>query len=212
MQSGPRRLIIFALLFAWCAALYALRMKRAHDSAFSFVPWNMLLAAIPAIAAAIFVRAHHGFVLAMTFIVWLLFLPNAPYLITDFVHLEQRPYVPLWFDIALLGSCAATGLLLAYTSTADVQVTVTRRFGKVAGWSVAIGALLLSGFGIYLGRFLRWNSWDPVQNPRQMLEVAEVVPHTRTIAVTFVYGVGVTLGYVALRTIGATLPRERWQR
>lgn len=190
---------------------------RTHDNSFDFIPWNLFLAVIPAVAAMLFERARHGAARALLFIVWLLFLPNAPYILTDFVHLGPRPQVPLWFDIALLASASATGLLLGYTSVVDVQTAITRSFGKAAGWFIAIAALLLSGFGVYLGRFLRWNSWDPLANPEALFEeiarkTLNPVAHPRTIAVTFVYGVGVTVGYVALRTLAATLPREKWPR
>jgi len=217
VSAAAKRSVVFVLLLAWCGALLALRRLRTHDGSFDFVPWNLLLAMIPAVAAMLFERARQAAARAFLFAVWLLFLPNAPYILTDFVHLAPRPQDPLWFDIALLGSAAATGLLLGYTSVVDVQTAITRSFNKVAGWLVAILALLLTGFGIYLGRFLRWNSWDPLASPEQLFEEIarktwNPVAHPRTIGVTFVYGVGVTLGYVALRMIGATLPRDKWPR
>lgn len=215
VSAAARRITVFALLLAWCGILLALRHVRSHDGSFDFLPWNLFLAVIPAIAAMIVERAHNRGIGAVMFLVWLLFLPNAPYILTDFVHLAPHPQVPLWFDIALLSSASATGLLLGYTSVVDVQTAVARRFGKLAGWCIAIGALLLSGFGIYLGRFLRWNSWDPLANPDGLFEEIarktwNPVAHPRTIAVTFVYGVGVTVGYIALRTLASTLPREKW--
>ena len=69
-----------------------------------------------------------------------MFLPNAPYLITDFVHLQERPPIPLWYDIALLASCAGTGLLFGYSSLADVQSTITRKFSPFFGWTLAFVA------------------------------------------------------------------------
>jgi uncharacterized membrane protein len=217
VSATAKRIIVFILLLAWCGALLALRRIRSHDGSFDFIPWNLFLAVIPAIAAMLFERSTNTAFRVIVFIVWLLFLPNAPYILTDFVHLAPRPNVPLWFDIALLGSAAATGLLLGYMSVVDVQTAIARSFGKAAGWFVAIAALLLTGFGIYLGRFLRWNSWDPLASPEQLFEEIarktwNPVAHPRTIGVTFVYGVGITLGYVALRTIAATLPRDKWPR
>ena len=89
------RILLFALLYAWCVVLIALRLIRAHAIAFTFLPWNLFLAAIPAIAAGLFARASNRAVQGVLFLVWILFLPNAPYLVTDFVHLAPRPPVPL---------------------------------------------------------------------------------------------------------------------
>ena len=204
-----KRTLIFAALIAWCCALLAVRVLRSGSFAYSFLVWNLVLAMIPAVAALLFMRARSRAVQVMWFVIWLLFLPNAPYIVTDFVHLHARANVPLWFDIALLLSFAGTGLLLGYSSLADVQTVLARRFGHVASWSAAFIALLLSGFGIYLGRFLRLNSWDAVSNPIALASylgrgAMNPLAHPRTIAVTFVYGIGLVLGYLAYQ-----LPRFR---
>jgi uncharacterized membrane protein len=192
----------------WCAALLLFRFARSGSLAFGFLAWNLFLAAIPAVAAAMFARAaakqSRVIVQVVWFIVWLVFLPNAPYIITDFVHLQPSGAIPLWYDIALLTSCAGTGLLLGYTSIADVQAVITRKFSASLGWSVVIAAIFLSGFGIYLGRFLRWNSWDTLTNPLRLFpdiagRVLDPLAHPRMLAVTAVYGVGLFVGYVALR-------------
>ena len=206
MTVLARRGLIFLALFAWCGALLAGRVWRSHTFAFAFLVWNLFLALLPAVFAVLFARAmnrgSHALVRAIWFVLWLLFLPNAPYIVTDFIHLAPQPNVPLWFDIALLLSFAGTGLLLGYSSVADVQSAIAARFGRVAGWSIAFASLVLSGFGIYLGRFLRWNSWDAMTDPFDLATYVarhslHPMAHHRTIAVTFVYGVGLALGYVA---------------
>ena len=90
--------------------------------------------------------------------VWFLFFPNAPYIITDLIHLRVRDAVPIWYDAALLFSFAWNGLILGFVSLWVVQSLVTHRWGATAGWLLALGTLIAGGFGIYLGRFLRWNS------------------------------------------------------
>jgi uncharacterized membrane protein len=112
----------------------------------------------------------------------------------------------LWYDLVLLLSFSGTGLLIGYLSLDDVQETVAKRFGAVAGWLTVIVSLLLTGFGIYLGRFLRWNSWDVLTNPGGLFadladRVLNPMSHPRTVAVTFVFSVALTLGYVALRAL-----------
>ena len=205
---GKRSLILGALV-AWCGMLLFVRIVRTGSLAYSFLVWNLFLAAIPAVAAALFVRAKSAIAQTCWFAVWLLFLPNAPYIVTDFMHLYPRPHAPLWFDVALILSFAGTGLLLGYSSLADVQSVIARRFGNAAGWSVAFTALLLSGVGIYMGRFLRWNSWDAFTNPLEMSSyivsrVANPLSHLRPIGVTVIYGIGLVLGYLAYQ-----LPRLR---
>jgi len=208
-----KRALVFVVLLAWCAFLLAGRVWRSHQLTYAFLAWNLFLAVIPAFAGALVVRARTTAVRLMWGIVWLLFLPNAPYIVTDFVHLTPRAPVPLWYDVALLLSCAGTGLL-GYSSVADVQDAVTVRFGAAAGWLIAMAALLLSGFGVYLGRFLRWNSWDPIANPAELLNRLggyglNPMSHPRTVAVTFIYGVCFALGYAALHVIGTTTMRSR---
>jgi uncharacterized membrane protein len=206
-----RRLAVFALLLAWCALLLGYRVYRTGSLAFTFLTWNLLLAAVPAAAALLFARSRQVgaplLIQAAWFVVWLLFLPNAPYILTDFVHLQERPEMPLWYDIALLLSGAGTGLLLGYASVADVQEVISRSAGRAAGWFTAIGALLLSGFGIYVGRYLRWNSWDAFTAPLDLFRdisgrALHPDAHPRTLGVTLIYGAMVTLGYVAIRAVG----------
>jgi uncharacterized membrane protein len=202
------RLLLFVMLLGWCGALLLFRFARSGSLALGFLAWNLFLAAVPAVAAWFFARAmgkdSSTVERAGWFVVWLLFLPNAPYIITDFVHLTPRPEIPFWYDTALLVSCAGTGLLLGYTSIADVQIVVARRYSALVGWLLVVAAVLLSGFGIYLGRFLRWNSWDTLASPRQLsVEITgrlmNPLSNPQTFGVTIVYGVGLFLGYVALR-------------
>jgi uncharacterized membrane protein len=213
MTVIARRALIFAALIAWCGALLVARVAKSGTLAYTFLVWNLFLALLPALFALLFARAtKHGnpaVVRAIWFVLWLLFLPNAPYIVTDFVHLTALPRVPLWYDVALLLSFAGTGLLLGYSSVADVQAAIASRFGRAAGWFVAFASLVLSGFGIYLGRFLRWNSWDAITDPFDLATYIarhsiHPMSHRRSVAVTLIYGVGLALGYLAYQ-----LPRLR---
>ena len=205
---------ISGVLLGWCAALLVFRWQWYDSTSFSFLPWNLFLAAIPAAAAyaTAWLSARHApvWLLAAGFATWLAFLPNAPYIVTDFFHLHPRPPVPVWYDIALLASCAGTGVLLGYVSLALVQGVVARRLSAAAGWLVVLAAAFLSGFGIYLGRFQRWNSWDVLTQPAALfLEIARHVvhpfSHPRTFAVTLLYGGALLVGYAAFRLLPAQL-------
>jgi uncharacterized membrane protein len=194
-----REVLTFALLLAWCAALLTVRVLRSGTLMYGFLAWNLFLAAVPLFAAAMLERSRSTPMQTVWLTVWLGFLPNAPYIVTDFVHLRPRPGIPLWYDIALLASCAATGLLLGYASVADVQRFLARKFGELQAWLFSTSALILCGAGIYLGRFLRWNTWDVLFNPIAI--VASIRP--RVLSVTVVYGLSLVIGYLAFRALSS---------
>jgi uncharacterized membrane protein len=157
------------------AGLLAVRMDRVGEPAFLFLTWNLFLAWIPFVlslgVAAIHGRGGPRPLLWVLGAGWLLFLPNAPYILTDFIHLGGVGGAPLWFDAALIGTFAATGLALGLASLLLVHHVVEARAGRVVGWAVAVNSLVLSAIGIYLGRFPRFNSWDVVTDPHGLVAV-----------------------------------------
>ena len=209
------RLILVAVGLAGLAALIFARGWYVHDLKFRFLVWNLFLALVPAFASAAMVRADRRNARVFAIVcgaVWLLFLPNAPYLITDLVHLHPRPPVPYWFDILLFTAFAGAGILAAFSSFRDVEFVVAGRFGRVASWAVLALAAFASGFGIYLGRVERLNSWDVFTQPAGLLSAVTerlFVPWTqpRALAVTLLHGTVVLFGYVAVRVI--MRPRQR---
>ena len=163
------------LLSLAAVALLVVRMDRVGEPAFTFLTWNLLLAWIPFLlalgVAAVHGRGGPGPLLWPLGLGWLLFLPNAPYILTDFIHLGRAGGVPLWFDAALIGTFAATGLALGLASLLIVHHVVEARAGRVLGWAVAVCSLVLSAVGVYLGRFPRFNSWDVVTDPLSLVAV-----------------------------------------
>lgn len=140
--------------------------------------WNLFLAWVPYLFS-VFASGLQRFLprqwwmLLVPGAIWLAFFPNAPYLLTDFLHLEPRPYVPMWYDIGLLATFAWTGLFLGIASLRIMQGLVRSYLGAIVGWLFAALALGLGGLGLYLGRFSRWNSWDLLIHPKSILiEVA----------------------------------------
>jgi uncharacterized membrane protein len=136
--------------------------------------WNLFLAWIPygfAFTAAALHRLfpRQWWLLIVPAGLWLLFFPNAAYIITDFLHLEERPYIPLWYDILLLSTSAWTGIFLAIASLRTIQELVKVYLGAFLSWLFVGFALALNGLGIYLGRFERWNSWDLLFQPRRIV-------------------------------------------
>lgn len=141
---------------------------------FPFYFWNLFLAWIP-LAASLLVYAmaargeRNRLIYAGAGLLWFLFFPNAPYIVTDLVHLHARPPVPYWFDMIMIMAFALTGLFIGYLSLYLMQEVVRAWLGRWMGWTFAMGMLGLSAFGIYLGRFLRWNSWDALREPVDVL-------------------------------------------
>ncbi len=162
------------------------RFWRTGDLVFVFLVWNLFLAWIPVglagIAAAL---SNRPIAQAICGAWWLLFFPNAPYLVTDLMHLSHLGGHLLWYDTLMFTTFALTGLVLGYVSLRLMQGMVARYLGVMGSWAFVVGALLLSSYGIYVGRFLRWNSWDLFVSPLSLArDMAGSLLELRTITVT----------------------------
>ena len=213
-------------------AVLAARFVYSGTAGYAFMVWNLFLAWIPlALALPIrfdLSRGRRGIaVVAGLAFLWLLFFPNAPYLLTEFQHLHPdhaltaRPIgllagvspgrgVPVWYDVVLLVLFAWNGLLLAFVSLRLVQRSVAARAGAILGWTTVIVAFVLSGFGVSLGRFQRWNSWDLFSRPTALIadvasRVLNPLAHPRTAAVTVLFAMVLLLVYLALIALPAAL-------
>lgn len=227
---APLALTLLLCAFA-CAALLAGRALIGGVLAYPFLAWNLFLAGLPFAFALLASLIHESAVpgalrtLTVTALLglWLLFFPNAPYLVSDLAHLPARaPGAPHWYDAVLFGAFLATGVAAGLASLLLVHGLVARRLGRLAGWAAIALASLLAGFGIYLGRFERFNSWDVLTQPAQVLAVAldplrSPLAHQRTIVVTLLYAGFILLGYLAVvamlhagrQLLPAEPPRER---
>ncbi len=185
---------------ALACALLGVRVLRTGSLAYAFLAYNLALAWIPVGLEALtrrFRRTRSPLALPAG-VAWWLFFPNAFYLVTDFVHLHPRPGVPSWYDIALLVAFAWCGTLLALASLARMHALVRDGRGALAGWAFALFACLSSGFGIWLGRVQRWNSWDAALHP---LLVAEDALHALLHPFRIPSAWGVTLAFGGLFTV-----------
>jgi uncharacterized membrane protein len=173
-----------------------------------FLLWNLFLAAVPWAAAQLFAAVRGRAALAVTGVVWLLFLPNAPYLLTDLIHLRPRHGVPHWFDALLFGAFALAGCVLGWASLERVHLRVARSAGRLRAAAAVALALFLTGFGVYLGRFLRWNSWDVVARPRALLvEASAALASPRALAFSVAFAAVIGAGYLVFSPPRLRLPR-----
>lgn len=206
-----------------CAAfplsLIVVRRWFAGPGGFGSLALNLALGGLPvafALAADWFAAGRRPVPAAAFGLLWLLFFPNAPYLVTELVELTDQPPAPIWFDALILGSAMLAGLLAAFGSLRVVQVRAARRVGAAWSWAASVGLLLVCGFGVYLGRFGRFNSWDVVFRPTSVLHEASgtgtPLPDRSAVAVTLLFSTLLVVGYaavVAVGSLGARPPRRR---
>ena len=219
----PRRyhIALFGLLGGatiLSVALYRFRGAWYHEGGYTFLVWNIFLAWIPLVMAytaylMAIQRRMVSMVIAITAFLWLIFFPNAPYILTDFQHLGQpSETVPIWFDVILVVWFAWTGLLLGVLSLYLMQEIVHREFGRLAGWIFVFAVSFLSGLGIYMGRFLRWNSWDILQQPSDIfygIWQGAQNPSLRSIGVTALFGALFLFVYLTFYTFGHLLREDQ---
>jgi len=189
-MSSYKKIIIpltFSLL------LLIIRVILTGQLTYAFLAWNLFLAWIPFVISQKLSAANNWWKILLLFSAWLLFLPNAPYIITDFLHLRPRPPIPYWYDILLLFSAALNGLLLGLASLLVVERFLINRYGNRISALLMFCSFFLCSFGVYIGRYLRWNSWDILINPDDIAaDILERVfnpfEHFGTWSVTFLFG------------------------
>jgi uncharacterized membrane protein len=159
-------LLIILSLFSFGLSLF--RILYTHSFEFLFLSWNLFLASIPwFISSIIILKKLQGkkFLLVIMILSWVIFFPNSPYILTDLFHLGMSSKAPIWYDLILILSFAWAGLLFGFVSLMDIEKVLENYVGKGKTTFITIGFLFLSGFGIYIGRYLRWNSWDIILSP-----------------------------------------------
>jgi uncharacterized membrane protein len=173
---SDRRLATVASLLGLTLLVYAMvgvRVAYSGNDHYVALVWNLFLAWVPFVLALAvyggFRRGARGLPLLVGGALWLLFLPNAPYIVTDLKYIGEWTGAPIWFDVVLASGAAWAGLALGFLSLYLMHAVVRSLFGALNAWCFVLGALALSSFGIYLGRFERWNSWDLFVRPRALL-------------------------------------------
>jgi uncharacterized membrane protein len=205
---SDRRIVFVAslgVLSMFMLAMIAFQNIYAGNSENLAMAWNLFLAWIPFVLALIIYdrgspTASRPALVAVA-VLWLLFLPNAPYIVTDLKYIDGFGSVSALYDVVLLASAALAGLLLGLTSLFLIHAVARRLIGAFSAWALVVGALALSSFGIYLGRVQRWNSWDVFVRPGSLFgDIAggllHPLSHPHPIAVTIVFTSFLVASYV----------------
>lgn len=164
------QLYLLGLLSSVSIVMVIGRVAGAENLGGIFLIWNLFLAWLP-LGLAYLVGdmwrqryiGRRGVIVGAG--IWLLFFPNAPYLITDLIHLKAAPDHLIWYDALMSFSFALSGLLTGLYSLLKVHRLVEKIWNSLIAWVTVSGSLVLSSYGVYLGRFGRWNSWDIVTHP-----------------------------------------------
>lgn len=206
----PVRLLAGALGLLSLTSLLFLAISSARGAGLTdwYLAWNLVLAWVPAVLAYWLTRVlvrdptWTGWPAIGLSLGWLLFLPNSFYIVSDLIHLEDMPRSEVLFDAVMFSLFVITGLLLGFASLYAVHVRIRERVSALRAAALVSLLLFLCSFAIYLGRTLRWNSWDVLVNPAGILfDVSERVidpfDHPATYAVTATFFVFLSCLYWA---------------
>jgi uncharacterized membrane protein len=195
----------------------AARIAVSDSGRYTSLVWNLFLAWIPFVLAYLayalsWKKRLLYFVLPIAVFLWLIFFPNAPYILTDLQHLaKQSNTAPLWYDVIVMVWFSWTGLLLGLVSLYLMHDIIQRTFSKWLGWIFVFGVSVLSSFGVYLGRFVRFNSWDLLNNPKDVAVTIlglAIDPSLRLLAFTVLFAVFYMFVYLTLYSFGHLLQEQ----
>ena len=201
--------LCFTLLLLFIRAFYT------GSLTYFFYPWNLFLATVPLFFSGLLLKQKtlnykSIFLLGLQ----LLFLPNAPYLVTDIFHYQERPPVPMWFDLMLVVSGAWNGVLLCMISLLRVERFLRTRYKSRFIDAIMFVLLLLCGYGIYIGRYLRYNSWDIITEPVNIIKssthhVYHPLQNLNVWLFTLVFAIFLGIIYFTIKKLPQALYRQR---
>jgi len=169
-RDDAEQMLLLCSLFS--VGLILFRIIYTGHLLFAFLVWNLFLAYVPYnISKRITLRPvkrRWRFLLGV--FIWLLFIPNSFYILTDLFHLDMNETVPLWYDLALLLSFAWSGLLFGLVSVRQMEKLFESNFNRKLELFFIVPVMALNGLGVYVGRYLRFNSWDVITNPFQLID------------------------------------------
>ena len=198
------------ILSLCCFGISIFRFIYSDTKVFLFLNWNLFLAFIPWALTTIAVISPKIQKSKITVLIlmgmWLLFFPNAPYILTDLFHLRLKTSMPVWFDLILILSFAWTGIVFGFLSLWDIERILRKSISRNLTTLISIVLLFLGSLGIYIGRYLRWNSWDLITEPFKLIydigdRVINPFEHPRTWGMTLFMGLFLNMLYWSFRLI-----------
>lgn len=160
---------VYKILFAsisFTILLLVARIIYTGELTYAFYLWNLFLALIPLAASSRLIQQNKLGIIAVAWLsLWLLFFPNAPYLVTDIFHFRERSGCPQWYDLILVSSASWNGIFTGILSLLQVEKFLKKLFENKWVQLSLVFFIILCGYGIYMGRFLRFNSWDVITDP-----------------------------------------------
>lgn len=190
-----------------CFFLLVFRIKTTHNFFGLFLVWNLFLAFVP-LGVAWYMQHRSTQLNSISkytlLVLWLLFLPNAPYVITDVIHLSYSPSNWFIYDGITIGVFALLSLYFGFQSLIEVRKLFKTEIAETWLNALTVGVLILCGFGIYLGRVVRFNSWDLITNPLDLfgtisLYLINPIEHKSVWIFTLGFGIFLNFGFFLFR-------------
>lgn len=209
LRTETDRLLVSSMLFSILMVVAGLQLTGYPGSL--FLVWNLFLAYVP-YTISNWLQYQPGWIehrwkFAMTFIIWLIFVPNSFYLLTDLFHLGEVDTIPRWYHLIMLVSFAWNGLILGIVSVRQMERILEVYWGGYTKWLFIYPIMWLNALGVYVGRYLRFNSWDVIADPFHLLkDIITIMVHP--ISYNYAWGMVlsfsafITLVYVILKRIG----------
>lgn len=212
LKSEIHRLLLTSVGFS-CLLLLA-RIVHTGRLTFTFLVWNLFLAFVPYFfSSRLLLRLSwikSRWKLPVVFTAWVLFIPNAFYILTDLFHLYDSIVVPPWFDLLLIISFAWNGLIMGILSVRQMEKVIMTRWPGLPGWAWLYPIMALNAVGVYIGRYLRFNSWDVIADPfRLTADIVRIILHPvqyrQAWGMVVCFSVFLTILYTTIKKISHSL-------
>jgi uncharacterized membrane protein len=208
--SKFKTLSLVTMALAFSLIILMVRIKLNSSFFYIFLVWNIFLALIP-YAITMYLSTKQNLsrlTFVFWFLVWLVFLPNAPYIVTDFTHVRMSNDAQVWLDVLVVFSFAISGLFLFYLSIIDMQELIVSKFKHAPIMPSTLIILFLCAFGVYLGRFLRYNSWEIISGPYVLIsDIFKIFISPFQYSEAWLF----TLGYGGFLVIGFWMFKRQFQ-
>lgn len=180
-------LMFIFLYWSICLAMYLI----IGDIRYALLSWNILLAILPLFfIGKVVANKQKQKKPIMWLLLWLFFFPNSVYMVTGFIHLANENFVWIidrdqhssysdiiysndifvWAKLLVISLGFLLAILVGFESLYLFEQIIRKRYSKIICFFVIFGVALLTSVGVYIGRFLRFNSWDVVFSPLELLK------------------------------------------